>query len=492
MPVTVYTYQDFLETTNLPTFIIDTINAHKATEAYRIALDADAYDRQENTTINGYARMLYNFGVSTDPDTGERVGKASKVEDKNASNNKIASNFFNRLNTQRVQYSMGNGISFVQPDEDADSDKTKEALGPNADHVLSEAAYYACIHGVSFVFWNYDRLHEFTLTEFAPLYDENTGALRAGVRFWQLDSTRPLNATLYTEDGYSNWRQDSNSKLSPLDRDGEFAETEVRIPYKETTGYIPADDELVIMGGENYGTLPIVPMWTSRLKQSTLIGMKSAIDAYDLVKSGFANDLQDCATVFWIVKNAGGMSQSELAEFRDRLRLEHIAKVDGFDGADAQPYTQEIPHAARTALLKELRDGIYEDFGALDVHTVAAGATNDHIDAAYQPMDENASDFEYWVGECIGQILNLAGIEDTPVFTRNRISNQLEQVQMVVQEAQWLDQATILRKLPNIRPDEVAAILQRMDDEDMARFSIAPAEPDETAPTGGGEPAPVI
>lgn len=473
MTTTVYTYQDFLEADNLRTFIIDAINAHKNTDAYRTALDADAYDRQENTTINGYARMLMSFGTTIDPDTGERAGKITQTEDKASSNNKIASNFFNRLNTQRVQYSMGNGLSFVQPDENAGADDTKDALGPNADHVLTEAAYHACIHGVSFVFWNLDRIHNFKLTEFAPLYDENTGALRAGIRFWRLNSTRPLNATLYTEEGYSSWRQDKQGQLMPLDRDGGFADAEARIPYKETTAYIPADDELTVLGGENYGTLPIVPMWASRLKQSTLIGMKAAIDAYDLVKSGFANDLQDCATVFWIVKNAGGMSDAEIAEFRDRLRLEHIAKVDGYDGADATPYTQEIPHQARVELLKELRAGIYEDFGALDVHTVAAGATNDHIDAAYQPMDENADDFEYWVGECIRQVLKLAGIDDEPIFTRNRISNQKEQVEMVVQEAQWLDTATVLRKLPNITPDEVAAILDAMDGEAMGRFGIS-------------------
>ena len=33
------------------------------------------------------------------------------------------------------------------------------------------------IHGVSFLFWNVDRLHVFPLTEFAPLWDESTGAL---------------------------------------------------------------------------------------------------------------------------------------------------------------------------------------------------------------------------------------------------------------------------------------------------------------------------
>src|SRR5699024_6201151 len=115
----------------------------------------------------------------------------------------------------------------------------------------------------------------------------------------------------------------------------------------------------------------------------------------------------------------------------------------------------EIPYNARKEYLDMIRSGIYEDFGALDVHTVAAGATNDHIDAAYQPMDEEASDFEYQVSEFVQQLLKLMGIEDRPVFKRSRISNQAEQVSMVVQEAQWLDQETILRKLPNVRPDEV-------------------------------------
>ena len=101
---------------------------------------------------------------------------------------------------------------------------------------------------------------------------------------------------------------------------------------------------------------------------------------------------------------------------------------------------------------------------------MAAGATNDHIDAAYQPMDEEASDFEFQVSEFIQQLLKLMGIEDQPVFKRTRISNQKEQVDMVVAEAQWLDQETILKKLPNISPGEVQAILDRLEDEDEERM----------------------
>lgn len=202
--------------------------------------------------------------------------------------------------------------------------------------------------------------------------------------------------------------------------------------------------------------------------------MERSIDSYDLIRSGFANDLADCAQIYWIVENRGGMSDADLAKFRDKLIFQHIAEADTTDGGAVRPYVQEVPYQARQQYLDGIRAGIYEDFGGLDVHTVAAGATNDHIDAAYQPLDENAADFEWQVSEFIQRVLSLIGIEDTPVFTRTRISNHAEQVQMVVQEAQWLDTETILKKLPNIEPAEVQGILERLDRQqlDMSGLTV--------------------
>lgn len=473
------TYQDLMAASSAAEFVAASIADHKSSEAYETALLADLYDRQQNATINGYVQTLYTLGTAEDAEGNVRA-RAVKSEDVTASNNKLASNLFHRLNTQRVQYSFGAGVSFVQVDDDDTEDRAKEAMGEGFDRAVQDAAYAALIHGVSFAFYNHGRVHVFRLTEFVPLYDEKTGALRAGVRFWQLDERRPMRATLYREEGYSEWAQSgANRRLVALDADGNEADAEVVQGYIKQTEYLPADDQLVVVGEQNYGALPIVPMWASSLKQSTLVGLRAHIDAYDLIKSGFANDVQDCATVYWIVRNANGMTDDDLAQFRDRLKFEHIAKVDGSDGADATAHTQELPYQARQALLKELRDGIYEDFGALDVHAVSAGATNDHIDAAYQPMDENASEMEHWVSECIVQLLKLAGIDDRPVFTRQRISNQREQVEMVVQEAQWLDARTVLQLLPNISTDQVAAILERMEGEDMARFGMGAGEADD-------------
>ena len=68
------------------------------------------------------------------------------------------------------------------------------------------------------------------------------------------------------------------------------------------------------------------------------------------------------------------------------------------------------------------------------------------------------------------QLLALQGIDDYPQFKRNRISNQYEQVQMVMLEAEYFDEETVLNKLPNVTPDEVEGIMQRKGEQERSRF----------------------
>ena len=455
------TFQDFEKASRAgdkEKFISSAIAEHILSPVYQTARDADLYDKQKNRTINEYVRMLFTL-------TG------TPVEDFTASNNKIPSNFFHRLNTQRCVYSLGNGVSFTNTEERQNGDgtttivdTTKERLGPKFDSDLKDAGYKALIHGVTFCFWGEDRMYVFPVTQFVPLWDEKKGTLRAGIRFWRLAPDKPMVVVLYEEDGYTKYETGS-------DGGDVLRVVEGKKKYRTLYQTTDADDSEEVIGEENYSALPIVPFWGSSLHQSTLVGMREAIDSYDLIRSGFANDLSDCAQIYWIVKNYGGMNDADLSRFRDRLKTLHVAVVDSDDESSITPYTQEIPYQARKQYLDDLRSGIYEDFGGLDVHAVAAGATNDHIDAAYQPLDEEADDFEYQVIECVQQILALIGIEDTPIFKRNRISNQREQTEMVLSAAQYLDETTILNKLPFISPDEVQQILVRKDIEDKERMT---------------------
>ena len=427
-------------------FILKAINQHKTSPLYKTALTADLYDAQKNETINTYVQKIFTMG-------------GVPVEDFTASNNKIASNFFHRLNVQRCTYSLGNGISFQN-----DNDRIKNSLGTQFDTDLFELAYKSLIHGLCFGFWDLDKLHVFPVTQFVPLWDEDTGMMLAGIRFWQLADSKPLNVVLYELDGYTKYRKDRD--------DPGLVEINPKRAYKTKIEHTEiGGDEIV--GEENYSGMPVIPMWGSRLHQSTLIGMRSAIDSFDLIRSGFANDLTDCSEIYWIIENCGGMTETDLARFRDRLKITHIAEIPTGADANVTPYTQEIPYNARQAYLTDIRNGIYEDFGGLDVHAVNADSTNDHLEAAYQPMDENADDFEYQVIKFVQQLLKIAGLPDViPQFKRNRISNQREQVEMLMLEADYLDTETILNKLPNITVDEVKQIMEQRAIEAENRFDV--------------------
>lgn len=442
-----YTFQDFekaVQKGRLLSFLRDAIEDHRNSEPFRIAVMADEYDKQRNTTINDAVRRIYSLA-------------GAPLEDFTASNNRIASNFFRRLNEQRCSYSLGNGVTFTE-------DGLKEQLGKEFDTDLYNLAYKALEHGVAFGFWNVDKLHVFPLTQFVPLLDEMDGTLRAGIRYWSLDwNLKPVTAILYEEDGFTKYRgKDGKPGLR-------FEEIEPKRAYKQIIAHTEAGGDEVI-GEENYGSLPIIPLWGNKNHQSTLVGMRAAIDSYDMIQSGFANDLTDCAQLYWLIGNASGMEDKDIVQFMDRIRLSHVAVVDT-DNSSVTPYTQEPPYAAREAFLARIENRIYKDFGAFNPAIVEAGnVTATQINAAYQAQDEEADDFEYQIIQFVQQVLKLMGLESVPQFKRNRIQNQLEQVQMLALERDYIDAQTMLELMPNITPDQIDTIMERKGAEDASRF----------------------
>ena len=427
-------------------FIQFAINDHKASAMYRIAFDAEEYDRQRNITIMSYQKLLYTLS-----------GKA--VPDNYSANHKVASNFFNRFVTQENQYLLGNGMTL-------EKEANKKKLGQDFDTVLQKAGRNALVQGVCFGFWNLDHLEIFKLTEFVPLYDEETAALMSGIRYWQIDSDKPLRATLYELDGYTDYVKRKNKGMEVLHE---------KRPYKQIERQSEADGA-EILGGENYPGFPIIPLWGNLHHQSELVGLRESIDAYDLIKSGFANDLDDATQIYWILRNAGGMDDVDAAKFLDRVKTTRVAFADGTE-AEPEAHTVEIPYASRVAYLERLEQDMYNDYQALNVTAMSGGQkTATEINAAYQPFDNKVDQFEYCVLDFLSALFEIIGIEDNPTFKRSRIVNQNEETQMVMMAAQYLDDETILNHLPWLTPDEVKGIMERKAAEDLERL------------TGGNEP----
>ena len=428
---TFQTFQQAQQEGRLTDFLWDFIQQHKSSPqvAGRTgALAADLYDRQKNPGAEQFAAAY-----------AEMLKRATNNTRDIMRPDMVKSNLFRRLNKQRAAYSLGNGVTFADG-----TDKLK--LGSTFDEQVFKAGYFALIHGESFGFWNNDHLVVFKLTEFAPLYDEKTGLLQAGVRFWRLNPDTDMHCILYELDGFTEYTE---SKIGNV-----MQETTPKQTYKSVTVTTPGGG-LESVEGENYSALPIVPLWGSDLHQSTLVGLKAYIDNTDLVMSGFCNDLQDCAQIYWLCENFGGMTQDELQGFLQQLNLYHVANADTSDGGKVQPYTTEIPVTARSTLLDLLHSRSYEDFGGLDVHCVSADSTNDHLDAAYEPLNHNADDFEAQLTPFIQQICKLAGLGDvSPIFTRSKITNTKEQVDMVISEAPIIGKDMAIDLLPNLTPEQ--------------------------------------
>lgn len=444
------TYQDFLEVAEKSDrermeFILSAINNHKDSDLYKQAVIAKEYDAHRNVTIANFQKLLYTLN-----------GKV--IPDNYSPNYKLRSNFFANFITQETQYLLGNGVTLKK-------EENKAKLGAGFDTRLQDAAHDALVGGVSYGFWNLDHLEVFDVTEFVPLLDEENGALRAGIRFWQVCTSKPLRATLFEPDGFTQYIRRSGEEMMILEPKRGYVAV-------EATSEI---DGTELLAYQNYPGFPIIPMYGNRAKQSELVGQREAIDCYDLIKSGFANTVDDASVIYWTISNAGGMDEIDMARFKESMRRIGVGLVDD-DGAKAEAHTLTIPVEAREALLSRISDDLYRDFQMLDVTKLQGGQkTATEITAAYQPMDNKVDQFEYCVIDFLQELFKIVGIEDAPSFTRSRVTNQLEQTQMVLLAANYLDDETILNKLPWLTQEEASEILKRKAAEDIER-SFEPPE----------------
>ena len=447
-----YTYQDLMlvrdDVGERMKFVRSCIEAHKQTDLFKNAITAYEYDKGLNTTIMEYQKLLYTV-----------TGKV--VPDNWSANFKLASKFFNRFVVQENQYLLGNGVTWT-------NDATADKLGDDFDEKLQKIGKDALVGGVAFGFFNVDHLDVFPITEFVPLYDEENGALRAGIRFWQVDDTKPLRATFYEEDGYTDyiWGKKVYSGASYSTVDEEMHPKRKYILKTRTT----EADGTEIYDGENYPSFPIVPLWGNPHKQSELVGLREQIDCYDLIKSGYANNVDEGSLIYWTINNAGGMGDVDLAQFLEKLKTLKAATLG--DGVSAESHTVETPYMSREALLATLRADMYEDAMALDTKNIANGAvTATQIRASYEPLNSKTDQFEYCVRAFITDILKLAGIEDEPTFTRSMIVNKQEEIQVLATVAQFLDQEYVTRKVLTIMGDGDMAdeVLDRMAADELER-----------------------
>lgn len=451
------TYQDLVALKNNEkermAFIQRVIGQHEGSEIYLVAKDADMYFRHLNPTIMRAEKIMY-----------DALGRS--MRDPIAANHKIPCRYYYYFISQTVMYLLGNGINFKNKD-------TKEKLGgPEFDHIAQILAIKALNAGAAFGFWNMDHVEIMPIyggpgsVSFAPLYDEENGALMAGVRYWQIDKAKPLRATLFEPDGFTEYLKPKGEEMKILQEKRKYI---LKTEKSDVSGE-------QIVDGENWKTLPIVPLYNVN-KQSELVGGKSTLDSYDLMLSQLVNNVDEGALLYWIIQNADGMSTADDQAFLDRLKTIHVAHTNEDQQISAQQI--DVPFQASEASLERLRNQLFDDFMALDVKSIASGAaTATQIEAAYEPMNIKASMLETCITSFVKGLLDLIGVDDDPSYQRDTIVNKNEEIQNILQSADYLSDEYMTKKLLTILGDidAVEKVMKQRLKEDVDRYKKEPKE----------------
>ena len=445
---------------NRMAFVLSVISEAKSKAEYRTAVDAELYYKHQNPSIMRAQQIVYDV-----------LGRA--MPDPFKPNNKIPCRFYFYFVNQAVQFLLGNGVSFK-------NEKTKEKLGVKFDHDLQRLLTDALNGGVSFGFWNLDHLEIMSLSGaggrpcFAPLYDEESGALRSGVRWWQIDKDKPLRATLFEEDGLTEYIRRKGKDMEIL---------EPKRAYVQIFGESEATGK-VMYSGQNWPRFPVIPMYNVN-HQSELVGGQQSIDAYDLMMSGLVNNVDEGNLVYWIIQNAGGMDARDDMEFLERIKTIHVAHAD--DNQTITPQSVMANVSPNETALTQLRDRMFEDFMALDVRNIASGAaTATQIEAAYEPMLIKSNLLEGQVTEFIMNLMDLLGIKDeAPSYQRDTIVNKNEEIQNVLAAAEYLSEEYVTKKALSILGDidQVKEVMAQRLREDTGRHEPKETEEDEEEET---------
>ncbi len=407
-------------------FCLEAVTSFMATAAWKTARDAEEYYRHRNPTIARAQKMVYTL-----------LGEA--VPDVFRPNHRIPSRYYHYFITQEVQYLLGNGVSL--PGTDA-----KAALGRGFDRALQRAAVCALNAGMAFGFWNEGELEVFPISSpdepnFCPLWDEESGELGAGIRWWRSGPGKPLRMTLFERDGITEF-------ILPAGGDAEVRLYAAKRDYRRRREALPGGEERWTDAG-NPDRLPIVPLFNEN-RQSELAGSRETLDAYDLLLSGLVNDTDEGNLIYWVLKNCSAMDEEDDAAFLAGLRRTHVVHADGDDGAAVEAHTVKVPFDASEAALKRLRSQLFDDFMALDVKEISGGGgtpTATQIAAAYEPLNAKTDAFEYCVLDFLEGIFALAGIREVPSFRRSVIANRGEEIADILAAAPWMDRCTVTEQL---------------------------------------------
>ncbi|QHI72891.1 phage portal protein [Aminipila terrae] len=227
--------------------------------------------------------------------------------------------------------------------------------------------------------------------------------------------------------------------------------------------------EMVNTYQHGLGRVPFIPFFNNNVGTSDLDNIKSLIDTYDKVYSGFVNDLEDIQEIIFILSGYGG---TDLKEFIQDLKKYKAIKVDGDDGSGVSSLTINIPVEAREKLLTITRKAIFEQGQGVDPQPESFGnASGVALKYLYSLLSLKAglmeTEFRLAFGEFVRAICQYIGVECKSIiqtWTRTAITNDTELADIAQKSQSVISKKTIVKNHPWVKDPEKE--IQQIEEED--------------------------
>ncbi|MDK0695905.1 phage portal protein [Clostridium perfringens] len=227
--------------------------------------------------------------------------------------------------------------------------------------------------------------------------------------------------------------------------------------------------------------IPFIKFANNAKEQSDLNRYKSLIDLYDRVLSGFGNDVEDIQQIIYILENYGG---EKVSDFLKDLRDSKAIKVES-DGAGSSGSLKtlqiEIPVEARQVILEILKKQIYESGQGLQQDVESVGNSSGvALKFFYRKLELKSglleTEFKLGFNKLIRAILRYLNIFEykkiQQTFTRNMISNDLENAQIAQMSLGVIPEKFIFKNHPWIDdPEEAERIMEEENEKKLNEYN---------------------
>ncbi|HBF0844941.1 TPA: phage portal protein [Clostridioides difficile] len=227
----------------------------------------------------------------------------------------------------------------------------------------------------------------------------------------------------------------------------------------------------------DFGELPFIPFFNNNIKTSDLDTVKSLIDTYDKVFSGFVNDLEDIQEIIFILTNYGGTDLKSFLEDMKKYKTVEVESNGMDDKSGLSTLTIDIPVEAREKLLMMTRKAIFEQGQGVDPQPTDFGnASGVALKYLYSLLELKAglmeTEFKLSFGKLIRMICKSLNLECNIVnqtWTRNAIANDLELAEICAKSVGIVSDKTVCKNSPIVEDVEYEIAQIKKEKEEVQR-----------------------